>query len=68
MQLATEPSQLVPLLTSKQLAGALSVSVNTLYAWQTRGTGPPAIRVGRHTRYRVEDVQSWLLERQAASP
>ncbi|HEU6445319.1 MAG TPA: helix-turn-helix domain-containing protein [Gaiellaceae bacterium] len=68
MQTATDPSQLAPLLTSKQLAVILRVPVNTLYAWQTRGTGPPAIRVGRHTRYRVEDVQSWLLERQAASP
>ena len=68
MQAATDPSQLAPMLTPKQLAASFHVSVNTVYAWRTRGTGPPAIRVGRHMRYRVEDVESWLLERQAASP
>jgi excisionase family DNA binding protein len=68
MRPTTEASQLVPLLTSKQLAGILHVPLNTVYVWQTRGTGPPAIRVGRHTRYREADVEAWLLERQAASP
>jgi excisionase family DNA binding protein len=55
------------LITTKQLAGFLRVSVSTVYAWRQRGTGPPGYRVGRHTRYRVDEVLAWL-ERQKASP
>lgn len=38
----------------------LAVPVNTLYAWRYRGVGPPAIRVGKHIRYRRADVEKWL--------
>jgi excisionase family DNA binding protein len=55
------------LITTKQLARLLRVPVNTLYGWRQRGTGPPGYRVGRHTRYRVEDVLEWLEERKAAA-
>lgn len=56
-----------PLLSPGQLALYLGVPVATIYQWRTVGTGPRGFRVGRHTRYRREDVESWI-ERQAASP
>jgi excisionase family DNA binding protein len=52
------------LLSPKEVAEYLGVPVVTLYAWRHRGAGPTASRVGRHLRYRREDVERWL-ERQA---
>jgi excisionase family DNA binding protein len=49
-----------PLLSSEELAKFAGVPVNTVYAWQSRGNGPPAYRVGRHTRYRQDEVLAWL--------
>ena len=59
-----------PLLTTSQLAQFLGVPVNTVYAWRTRGLGPNGFRVGRHTRFRLEDVEAWLKQQQlgAAGP
>jgi excisionase family DNA binding protein len=52
------------LLSPKQVASYLGVPVTTLYVWRHRGGGPPAFRVGRHLRYRREDLEEWL-KRQA---
>src|SRR4051794_31841441 len=48
------------LLTIKELSELLSVSVATIYRWNYTGTGPTPIRVGRHVRYRADDVTIWL--------
>jgi excisionase family DNA binding protein len=48
------------LITPTELSGELKVPLATLYAWRHRGTGPAAIRVGRHLRYRRTDVAAWL--------
>jgi len=56
-----------PLLSPSELALYLGVPVATIYQWRTVGTGPRGSRVGRHTRYRREDVDRWL-ESKAASP
>jgi len=48
------------LMTSAELAAYLKVPLPTAYIWRTRGKAPPATRVGRHTRYRREDVERWL--------
>ncbi len=53
-------SDFLDLLTSEELAGLLKVPVATLYRWRYQGTGPTAIRVGRHLRYRRRDVIAWL--------
>ena len=42
---------------SKRLGG---IPVKTLYAWRHRGEGPPSMRVGRHVRYRPEQIEAWL--------
>lgn len=48
------------LLTVQQVAEYLSIPVATLYGWRYRGEGPLGFRVGRHVRYRREDVDAWL--------
>lgn len=51
-----------PLATTGQISEHLGVSVATLYDWRHRGVGPHAVRVGKHLRYRWEDVDAWLDE------
>jgi excisionase family DNA binding protein len=46
-------------LTIEDLSARLQVPVPTLYRWNSRGTGPQYIHVGRHVRYRVTDVETW---------
>ena len=36
------------------------VPVTTLYQWQYKGIGPKSRRVGRHLRYKPEDVRAWV--------
>jgi excisionase family DNA binding protein len=48
------------LLTVDQLAELLQVPQQTLYGWRTRGEGPPGLKIGRHVRYRRDDVARWL--------
>lgn len=50
------------LLTVAELAERLQVPVATIYRWNYRGEGPRRIQVGKHVRYRPEDVDSWLAE------
>ena len=48
------------LLTIKQVADRLTVSVGCLRAWRIRGEGPPAIRVGSASRWDEREVDAWL--------
>jgi len=43
-----------------ELAAYLDLPEATLYQWRYRGEGPPSIKVGRHVRYRLRDVDAWL--------
>lgn len=43
-------------LTPQQLSAVLQVPVMTMYEWRCRGDAPPALRVGRHLRYRRTDM------------
>jgi excisionase family DNA binding protein len=54
------------LLTVREVAEYLGVPVQTLYTWRSNGIGPRGSKVGRHVRYRPEDVEAWL--EQKASP
>ena len=51
------------LLTREEVADYLGVPRRTLDSWAYRGGGPPFFKVGRHTRYRIEEVGAWLEER-----
>ena len=42
------------------MADYLQIPVQTLYLWHHKGTGPSAIKVGRHLRYRQADLDAWV--------
>jgi excisionase family DNA binding protein len=46
--------------TPATLSRYLSIPVATLYQWRQKEIGPPAVRLGKHIRYRPEAVQDWL--------
>lgn len=48
------------------LAGLLGVTADTLARWESRRVGPPCVRIGRQSLYRVGAAQDWLLERERA--
>ncbi len=56
-----------PLRTAADVAAYYGVPLATVYKWNSEGTGPRRIRVGKHVRYRQADLEEWL-ERQAHDP
>jgi predicted site-specific integrase-resolvase len=54
------------LLTVTDLSDHLGVPVNTLYQWRTKGYGPIGRRIGKHVRYRPEDVDAGVSEQGSA--
>ena len=56
---------LEPLLSASEVAAYLGVPIKTLYRWRYRREGPPALRVGRHIRYRRTDLEDWVNHRLA---
>lgn len=52
------------LLTITEVAEIVSLPISTLYQQRHRrvGVGALAIRVGRHLRWRPEDIERWLDE------
>ncbi len=48
------------LLTEKQVAALLRVTVKALQAWRGRGGGPPFVKMGRCVRYRLEDLEAFV--------
>lgn len=51
------------MLTPKELADYLQVSVNTLRRWREQGIGPACLSLGpRVFRYRMDDVKEWEQE------
>ncbi|PKW14986.1 helix-turn-helix domain-containing protein [Saccharopolyspora spinosa] len=42
------------------VASYLGVPVGTVYQWRSRGGGPPGRRVGRHVRYKPDQVEQWF--------
>jgi excisionase family DNA binding protein len=66
MREMTSSSHDQELISTEQLARFLGVSVNTIYAWRHRGEGPPAYRVGRHNRFKPQEVLAWLEGRRNA--
>lgn len=46
-------------LSPAQLAERYDVPLETVYGWNKTGSGPDYIRVGRHVRYRPQDITAW---------
>jgi len=49
--------------TVNELAEWLQVPPGTVYQWRYHGTGPVGHRIGRHLRFRREDVEAWVGQR-----
>ena len=52
-------------LTPGDLAEREGVPLKTVYQWNSEGTGPRYLKIGRHVRYRLADVIAWENERYA---
>lgn len=48
------------LLDPKEVADLLGVPQRTLDQWVYLSKGPSFLKIGRHRRYRPEDVEAWL--------
>lgn len=42
----------------------LAVSKDSIYGWRKTGYGPPAMKVGKHLRWRPEGVVGWAKEQE----
>lgn len=51
------------LMTVADLARRARVSVETVYRWNSDGSGPAYGRFGKHVRYRKADVDAWIDQR-----
>jgi excisionase family DNA binding protein len=58
-------------LTIEELAEREGVPPGTVRQWNSRGTGPQYMRIGRYVRYRLADVIAWektrIVERSGAA-
>jgi len=48
------------LLSSRAVADYLGIPTGTLANWRYQGRGPAFVRIGRHVRYRAEDIARWI--------
>lgn len=54
-------------LSITDLAEREGVPIKTVYDWNTKGTGPRFMKIGRHVRYKVADVIAWENSRYAGA-
>ena len=66
-QIRTQAVGVDQLLTERQAAAALLVSVKTLQAWRVQGRNLPFVRVGRKIAYRVRDINEFIERNRFAS-
>ena len=52
---------MTPLLDEKQAAALLRLSTKSLQGWRYKGGGPRFVKAGRTVRYRLEDLQTFVL-------
>lgn len=56
------------LLNPTEVSHYLGVPIGTLANWRYQGRGPAFLRVGRHARYRIEDLAMWVEAQLANTP
>ena len=49
------------LLTEQEAAALLHVTVKAVQGWRYRGGGPRFVKIGSCVRYRLEDLQAFVL-------
>jgi len=57
-------SQPRELITTKELASTLGVSLSTVHRWRTDSEFPAPIRLGKSIRWRLQEVETWLRRHQ----
>lgn len=57
---ASRGTVIAPLWSVQDVSDYLKVPVQTLYAWRSQRTGPPARRMGKHLRYQPDEVVAWV--------
>jgi excisionase family DNA binding protein len=55
------------LLSIDEVSAYLGIPVDSLRRWRTQGTGPRAAKLGKHLRYRKDEVDRWVTEREKDS-
>jgi excisionase family DNA binding protein len=51
---------LEPLVSVAELAEYLGLPVATIYDWRAHGRGPVGYRFGKHVKFAVSDVATWV--------
>lgn len=57
---AEATSELPLFLTQREVAESLRVPARTLEDWRQTRQGPPYFKLGRHVRYRRDEVLAWV--------
>jgi excisionase family DNA binding protein len=47
-------------MSPQEFADLVGVPLHTVYSWHADGTAPRRIRIGKHCRYAVRDIEEWL--------
>jgi hypothetical protein len=53
--------------TTRELSAWLDIPEETLRWWRAHGQGPPYVRLGRHVRYPMPEVDRWVAGRLLAA-
>ena len=56
-----------PLMDVAELANYLGIPVSTVYDWRVHGKGPAAYRFGKHLKFAISDVRSWMAQQREPS-
>lgn len=49
-------------LSYSEVAERLNIPLRSLYQYNKEGRGPKTVRVGRHLRVSIHDLEEWLRE------
>ncbi|MBC7592677.1 MAG: helix-turn-helix domain-containing protein [Kineosporiaceae bacterium] len=50
-----------------ELANYLGIPVSTVYDWRVNGKGPTAYGFGKHLKFAISDVLSWMAQQREPS-
>lgn len=67
MQTITKTTTNNSIMSVKQAAEYLGLAVSTLNKWRCHGGGPVFVKMGRAVRYRIADLDKFIVERSMTS-
>lgn len=51
------------LITAKELAAMLDISIRTIWRRRSDGSLPPPVQIGGSVRWRLADIRQWIAQR-----